>query len=228
MMLIGLIWADFAPLSLLFAIVAFTWALRRARFLVGVRGTGWIAVAVVLLPVGGIWLWQRAEFASVCEREGKPVIYRKADADGVFLNSGTANSFGTRYLYDEGFAWIEAPSIYKLGDWVRYQQGSAAENKDAITSTEIRATTARYEVREDFSQPFAHTGLSQTKIIDRTTSEVMAKAGSATYSGGAMKWVLGAWGTRKCPSAMMSSDDFTAFYHLARNTLRGSKLNLKP
>jgi hypothetical protein len=216
MMLIGLIWAALAPLLLLLVAVGVAWWLRRAN----IRRAWPLALVAVATPVGSVWLWERAEFVSVCEGEGKPAIYRRAVADGVFLNSGTANSFGTRYLYDEGFAWIEAPSIYKRGEWVRYELGGGKGSERLVTSTEIPAITARYEVREDFSQSFGHTGLSQTKVIDRTTNEVMAKAGSATFSGGKMKWALGAWGSLSCPSAFSAPEDFNAYYRLAKKTLR--------
>lgn len=219
MMLIGILWAALAPLMLLALMIALAWWLRRAR----VRGALLWAMPAVLLPVAAIWWWDRAEFFSVCTGEGKSVIFRKALADGVFLNSGTSNSFGMRYLHDEGFSWIEAPSIYKRGAWVRYERASTTSNGGNgvnITTTEIEAITARYEVREDLSQPFDHTSLSQTKVIDRSNGEVMAQAGNATFSGDRMKWVLGAWGARSCPSAMSSPEDFNDYYHLAKKTLR--------
>jgi hypothetical protein len=227
MMLIGIIWMALAPLMLAALVFALAWWLRRKR----VRGAVVWALSIVLLPVAAVWWWDRAEFFSVCTGEGKPVIFRKAMAEGVFLNSGTSNSFGMRYLHEEGFSWIEAPSIYRRGSWVRYARNSANSNGDGvkpsdgsttvnITTTEIEAITARYEVREDLSQPFDHTSLSQTRVIDRVNGEVMAQAGNATFSGGRMKWVLGAWAARSCPSAMSSPEDFKDYYHLAKKTLR--------
>jgi hypothetical protein len=111
---------------------------------------------------------------------------------------------------------------------VRYQRSEGDPKTATILTTEVEALTARYELREDFSEPFLHTSLSQTKVIDRETNEVMAKAGSATFSGGAMKWVLGAWGMQSCPGAFASPETFNAYYHLARDTLRSPKINTKP
>jgi hypothetical protein len=215
-MLIGFLWAALAPLSLVVLVIALMWWLRRMR----VRGAlAWATIAV-LLPVAATWWWDHGEFLGVCTGEGKPVIFRKAMADGVFLNSGTSNSFGMRYLQDEGFTWIEAPSIYNLGGWVRYERDKAGGSSANITSSEIPAITARYEVREDHSTPLSHTSLSQTRVIDRTSGEVMSQAGSANFSGGRVKWLLGAYGARSCPSAMSSPEDFSAYYHLAKQTLR--------
>jgi hypothetical protein len=179
-----------------------------------------VATALVMSPVGALWLMDRADFQGVCDGVGAPVVYRKASADGIYLNSGTANSFGMRYLQDEGFSWVEAPSIYTRGAWVRYVRDTASRVASAIATVEIPALTARYEVRESFSQPFPHTGLSITQVVERSTGEVLAKAGSANFDGGRAKWVLGAWGASRCPSAMQSSEAFGPYYHLARNTLR--------
>jgi hypothetical protein len=219
-MLLGLIWAAVAPLSLLLLVVAVTRFLRRTGLRAGPRASLALATLIVLLPVTSIWRSDHAEFERVCAGEGKPVIFRRDSATGVFLNSGTANSFGMRYVQEEGFAWIEAPSIYKPGEWVRYQRDTLNGNPNTIQTIEIPAITARYEVREEFSKPFSHTGLSQTSIRDRASGEVLATAGTATFSGGRMQWVLGAWGTSSCPSAMRSPTDFNAYYHLAKRTLR--------
>lgn len=222
MMILGFIWAAFAPVILVVLVVALAWRLNR----VGVRGAVVWAMCVVIIPVALLWFLDREEFLNVCTGEGKPFIIRKAKADGVFLNSSTANSFGMRYLHEEGFSWVEAPSIYHRGSWVRYARSGPASNGTVndraanITTTEIAEITARYEVREESSEPFDHTHLSQTVIVDRTNQEIMAKAGTAHFSGGRAKWVLGAWGSLSCPSPMSHPDDFNDYYHLAKKTLR--------
>jgi hypothetical protein len=216
MMLLGIVWAALAPLSLVLLIVLLRQVLRRS----GLGPALPVAVALIIVPVAALWLTDRAQFRTVCEGVGAPVVYRKVSADGIYLNSGTANSFGMRYIQDEGFAWVEAPSIYKRDAWVRYQRDTTAKNANAIATVEIDSLTARYEVRELFSQPFKHTGLSLTQVVDRSTGDILAKAGSGTFDGGRAKWVLGAWGMSSCPSAMRASQVFNDYYHLARNTLR--------
>lgn len=211
-MLLGMLWAAFAPVLLLVPIVWLTVALRKRE----IRRAPAVAVAVVLVPVGALWLYGDTEFRSVCDDQGRPTISQRAFADGVLLNSGTSNSFGMRYLQDEGFSWFEARSIYKRDGWVRYSKD--ADGK--ISTVDIDAPTARFEVREVFSAPFDHTHLSQTQVIDRQTGTVLSQAGSANYDGGWSKLVLGAWGMRSCPSAMFASEDFGRYYHLARDTLR--------
>ncbi|MCU0624463.1 MAG: hypothetical protein MUF53_11475, partial [Gemmatimonadaceae bacterium] len=157
MMLVGFVWAALAPLSLVLLVVLLQRALR-AR----VRGAAWpMALALVLGPVGTRWWLDRREFVAVCRTAGAPVIHRRVAAEGIYLNSGTANSFGMRYLHDEGFAWVEAENIARRGAWVRYaRRASAAGQTAEITTTEIPVLTARYEVRESFRQPLPHTGLA--------------------------------------------------------------------
>ena len=216
MMLVGIVWAALAPLSLVLLVVLLRQLLRRS----GLGPALPVAVALVIVPVAVLWLTDRAQFRTVCDGVGAPVVYRKASADGIYLNSGTANSFGMRYIQEEGFSWVEAPSIYKRDAWVRYQRDATAKDPNAIATVEIDSLTARYEVRELFSQPFRHTGLSLTQVVERSSGEVLAKAGSANFDGGRAKWVLGAWGSSSCPSAMRAPTVFSDYYHLARNTLR--------
>jgi len=106
MMLIGMIWAVAAPLLLLVAGAIVAFLLRRAR----APGATPLAAIVVLGAVTVFWLHDRSKFVEVCEGEGKPVVYRRASADGVFLNSGTSNSFGMRYIQEEAllqFLWVK-------------------------------------------------------------------------------------------------------------------------
>lgn len=211
-MLVGILWAALAPVSLILIAALLAWLLRKK----GVRWALPLAIAAVAAPVALFWLLDHSEFAQVCGREAGSVIYRHAKADEIFLNSDTSNSFGMRYLHEEGFRSVEARSLSRRDAWVRYERAA----NGTITTTDIPALSARYEVWEVFTRPYRHTGLSQALVIDRATGEVLAKAGSATFDGGRMNVVLGAWGTRSCPSALDSSAAFGDFYHLAKNTLR--------
>ena len=223
MMLVGLLWAGLAPLSL--ALLA--WAVHRQlvqRLLInryalpGIHGRrGWVlAWALVLLPVVLLWWLDWRQFDALCSSEASARILQRAKADLIFLNSRTANSFGQRYLQDEGFAQVEAPSIYRRDGFVRYERDASG----TVKATESDALTARYEVREVFSQHHGHTGVNRTEVVDRQTGQVMASAGSASFDGGRVKWVLGAWGSARCPSAFSNPQGFNAHYHLARDTLR--------
>lgn len=217
MMLVGIIWAATAPLLLLAAalllmrLLAFTGWSQQRRFA--------FAAALVALPTGALWWSDRAEFVAACDALGAPRIYATAHADGLYLNSSTANSFGTRYLHEEGFAWMEIRSIYqrdKFERWRRNADGSMA-------TTPIENVTARYEARESFEQPYPHTGLSMTTIVDRQDGRVLAEAGHGNFDGGRARWVLGAYGSSSCPSAFSDSEGFRKYYHLANLTLRAGE-----
>jgi len=213
MTLWGLAWAAFAPLALFVAVGLIALALR------GVAGRWWslvIAALIVLAPVASIWSADRAEFRRTCTDMGPPVIRRTASAEGVYLASGSVNSFGMRYLHQEGFRWIEAADYRYPGAFVRYARGADG----SITTDSIGAITAQYMVEEIFSQPHPHTGLSMTRVVDRVTGEELARAGSGSFSGGRAKWVLGAWGSSSCPNAANNIEGFDTYYHLAQRTLR--------
>jgi len=214
MMLLGIVWAAAAPLLLLPVV---------ALLVLLLRFTGWqrhtriaVAAAIVVVTVGASWWVNYREFASVCERVGKPQIIARAKAEGIFLDSPTANSFGMKYVNQQGFAWMEMRSIYdrnKIERVIREASGqTGTEPTDAIT--------ARYEVSETFEQPYPHTSINITRIIDRQTGMIMAHAGTAHFDGGWTKWVLGVYGSRHYPNAMTGRDDFLTYYNLAQRTLQ--------
>lgn len=214
MMLLGLIWAMAAPLILVGAAALLFVLLSRTGWSRPLRFT--IATVAVFLPVAIIWWQDYREFAKVCATVGKPRNMQRAAAEGIYLDSLTANSFGMNYLHQQGFRWLEMRSIY---DWTKFERVTRASDGQ-ITTVTIPAITAQYELRETFEQPYSHTSLDMRWVIDRQTSHVLAQAGSAHFSGGRAKWVLGAYGTRSYPSAMTNSADFQDYYYLAQRTLR--------
>jgi len=214
MMLVGIIWAAAAPL-LLVPIVALLVVLLKC--------TGWsrflrmaVSAGIVAVTVSSIWWMDYREFASVCSRVGKPQIITHAKADGIYLDSPTANSFGMNYLHQQGFSWMEMRSIYDRNKIERVIREANGQIRTVPTDT----INARYEVRETFEQPYPHTSVNVTRVIDRQTAEVLAQAGSVHFDGGRAKWVLGVYGTRHFPDAMTQSEDFQTYYTLAQRTLR--------
>lgn len=213
MMLLGLIWAMAAPLLLLIPIVILAFLLSLTGWSFNLRIT--VSAVIVFAVTGTIWWFDYREFVSVCESTGKPRIMSRSTADGIYLDSPTANSFGMNYLHLQGFSWIEMRSIYDRNRIERVTRDSSGQIKTEPAET----ISARYEVRETFEQPYPHTGLSMTRIIDRQTGALMAQAGSAHFNGGRAHWFSGAYGTRSFPSAMSHSNDFQNYYYLAQRTL---------
>jgi len=212
MMLFGILWAMAAPLLLVPVVVGLAYLLRGFG-----KVKSWAAALVLALgPVIAIHALDRNEFAGLCREIGRPTITSRAVADGIYLNSETANSFGNRYVLEEGFAWLERQDIYDRSGFVRVAHrpdGSLSEDK-------IPGLTARYEVRETFETGQREAGISRTVVIDRQTGEEMARAADAHFSGGRLWWLLGAYGSTSCMSPLTDSQGFDDYYHLARNTLR--------
>ena len=71
-----------------------------------------------------------------------------ASADGFLLESGTADSFGMRYV-EEGFDWIEARDIGRRDGWVRFEK----DTQGRITSKSIDRPIAAYSVVESYEHP---------------------------------------------------------------------------
>jgi hypothetical protein len=213
-MIIGLIWALFAPLLL----VLFVWILARLARRAGVPRPWrfWGPVVVVAGTTLAFWVPERLAFEDHCDASSQPTILETAVADGFFLDDQTANSFGMRYLQEEGFSWLEARSIYDRKRFTRYEK---ADGK--IEQREIEQTSAEYTVRSNLKIE-KHWSTTETEIFKTRTGEKMAWANNSHFEGGTMKWVLGVHGTASCPDPRSAegSERFQAFYHLAKNTLR--------
>lgn len=218
MMLVGMVWALLAPLLLLIPAAVLSWLMRRAGWPARARLRWPLAVGAMAAAVLAVWLPQRLQFARPCNELGSPQILQTAQADGFFLDDSTANSFGMRYLREEGFAWMEAPSIYRRDAYTRYTR----EADGHITSAEVGALTAAYRlhaVDEDLADG-THVQRLQLTRID--TGAVLASAASANFQGGHARWVLGMWGSASCPNPVTpaGSRAFQQTYHLARDVLR--------
>ena len=216
-MAIGLLWAIFAPLLLLVPAVALyrflgTW---RPAWRPGTRQ--FAAALVTLAGVLVLWLPARLEFGRACREMGAPRVIERVRADGFYLDDPTANSFGTRYLYNEGFAWYEARDIYHAGGHVRY-----TKTADGIKTEPIDSITAGITVASRDSSVGPYIRMDRVVITDRRTGRELATAARANFSGGPARIVLGVYGTSDCPSPRTAagSQAFDLYYHLAKATLR--------
>jgi hypothetical protein len=216
MFLIGLIWAALAPLLLLIPIgilcaVSMRTPLARQHWFA--RRRKWMCAAAVLVPVAVVWYLDHAAFKDVCDAHTSLHIARHEKVAGFFLDDGTANSFGMRYLQEEGFEWFEAVDYRDRNKFVRYVR----DGKD-IRTQDIDAPTARFEVRSEFRQYSPHTTLNITRVLNRETGAELAHAGMGQFSGGRAMWLLGAWGSAGCPTP--GTPQWSNTYHLAKLVLQ--------
>lgn len=220
MMLLGFVWALAAPLLLLIPAALLARLLRRHR-------PGWtprrrraVAVGVTLAAVALAWLPGRLRFATLCDELGPPRIEARAAVAGFFLDDSTANSFGMRYLHEEGFDWIEARSIVRRGGTTRYRKVG-----DRIEQDEIDQPTAAHVLVSTHESHAGGVSISRQVIREREGGRLLAQAASARFDGGPAKWVLGAWGSASCPDPVTAegSRRFQANYHLARDTVGRSR-----
>lgn len=209
MMTLGVLWAMFAPLSLLIAVLALVWLLRR----LGVRFAGLIATVAVLAPVAFIQWRDRSEFQTLCASLGEPTVVERGQADGVLLTSPTAASFGARYVLEDGFDWIERS---EGKGFVRV----AADGKGGLKQDPIAAPSARYQVIETFETQAGGVAVSRIQVVERESGKVLAHAADAVFGGGMLRWALGAYGVTSCRAVVQDREAFNRFYRLARDTLR--------
>ena len=181
------------------------------------RRERWVlSVALPLLVVLAIAVPDRLEFEQLCDAMTQARIHDKRVADGIFLDDSTANSFGMRYLQEEGFQWLEARSIYRRDGFTRYEKGP-----QGITSKEVPQLTARYAV-QSVRKPAGHASFETLLVKDMVSGQVLAEASNGHFDGGRAFWVLGAYGSASCPHPATSqgAQAFQQFYHLAKLTLR--------
>ncbi|MCV2362693.1 hypothetical protein LNV23_04420 [Paucibacter sp. DJ1R-11] len=227
MTLIGFVWAIFAPALL----IPLVWGVARLLKVLGVPPVHRrlprlplryvLAGAVVLLPIATIYVEDKREFQAICAANAHQVVdplQASEPVEGLYLDDGTANSFGMRYLETEGFRWMEAPSIYKPEGYTRYEK----QPDGAIRATETDTLTAVYKVSSESAPVTRHTRVSRIIVSERETGKVLGSAASARFDGGRAKLVLGAYGSSSCPDPATSEGHhrFLAEYHLARNILR--------
>lgn len=223
----GLLLAVFGPVLLLLPVAVFYWLFRRFALAqrLGVTQRGSIQAAHVLLSlltvalvVTATWVPGRLEFSRLCDELAEPRIHARVKVDGFYLDDSTANSFGQRYLTEEGFAWMEAKDIYRRSAYVRYRREGGK-----VVSDSLPELTASHAVRSVLEVRSSSIHVARTEITERVTGKLLAEAHSVTYHGGLLGFILGIYGSGNCPNpaSAQGSRQFRAYYHLAREVLGG-------
>lgn len=225
-MAIGILWAMFAP-ALIFLLIFILNLITKKLKLFEKRGYDTksripILTLLVVLPIAIRYIPDRIIYEMACIERQVPKIFKTVKVDGFFLDSSTANSFGTKYINDEGgFKWMEIRSIYNRTGFTRYDK-----TEDGFKTTEIEKITAKFTLKDEHTTGKVYNENVQT-IINNSTGEVLAKAHSLYYNGGGFaKWFLGSYGSSSCPSALTRSEDFKKNYWLGKYTL-GKERNKK-
>lgn len=175
--------------------------------------------ASVLLVLGVLlasYLPGRLEFERLCTDFAEPRIFWKVRVEGFFLDDLTANSFGQRYLGEEGFAWFETHDIYKRGRFVRFRKAGDKVHTEPVTELQsLHVVKSATEVRDRTIH------VSRTAISERESGRLLAEAHSVIYHGGPLGIVLGVYGMSHCPNPITpeGSRQFNLYYHLVREVL---------
>jgi hypothetical protein len=224
MMLAGLLLAVLGPLLLLLPIAFLYLLFRRAgigaRFGLGASQARLAhlcgSTALVLGAVLASYLPGRLEFERLCADLAEPRIFGKVRVEGFFLDDLTANSFGQRYLGEEGFAWFETHDIYKRGQFMRFRKAGDKVRTEPVTELQSRhVVKSATEIRDRTIH------VSRTAISERESGRLLAEAHSVIYHGGPLGIVLGVYGMSNCPNPITpeGSRQFNLYYHLVREVL---------
>lgn len=224
MMLAGLLLTVLGPLLLLLPIVLLVFLFGRAGLgarlglsadnarLLHVAAAGILVLGAVLAT----YLPGRIELERLCSELAEPRILERARVEGFFLDDLTANSFGQRYLGEEGFAWFETHDIYKRGQFVRFRKAGDKVHTEPVTELQSRhVVKSATEVRDRTIH------VSRTAISERESGRLLAEAHSVIYHGGPLGIVLGVYGMSNCPNPITpeGSRQFNLYYHLVREVL---------
>jgi hypothetical protein len=224
MTLAGLLLAVLGPLLLLLPGGLLYYLLRRAGL--GARlGLGPVnarllhvtaSAAIVLGTVLATYLPGRMEFERLCGELAEPRILERVRVEGFFLDDLSANSFGRRYVAEEGFAWFETYDLYQRGRTVRFRQSG-----DQMVIEPVIELQARHVVKSDTEVRGNTIHVSRTAISERQSGRLLAEAHSVTYHGGPLGMVLGAYGLSICPDPVTTEGrrQFDLYYHLVREVL---------
>jgi hypothetical protein len=131
-----------------------------------------------------------------------------------------------RYLHTEGFRWMEARSIYQRDAFVRYSRAADGKIIEAPQATR----SARFVVLGESSQPFAHTHVQHTRVLDTEApvdEQEIAHAAMVHFDGGQLKWLLGIYGGDSFPSALSDPTTWRQAYELVGNTLNPASIGKK-
>lgn len=224
MMLVGLLLAVLGPLLLLLPIALLYFLFKRLGLgahlglsPVNARLLHLAAAAIAVLGVVlATYLPGRLEFERLCGELAEPRILERVRAEGFFLDDLTANSFGQRYVLEEGFAWFETHDIYKRGQFVRFRKSDGK-----VLIEPVAEPRARHTVKSGTEVRGNGIHVSRTAVSERASGRLLAEAHSVTYHGGPLGMVLGVYGLSHCPNPVTAegSRQFNLYYHLVREVL---------
>lgn len=221
----GILLSIFGPFAFLVPVAALYWLFRRSGLAqrLGITRRGSVqathllfALVSVAVVVAATWLPGRIEFARLCNELAEPRIHVRVKVEGFYLDDTIANSFGQRYLHDEGFAWMEAKDIYRRDGFVRYRRDGGK-----VASDQLPALTALYVVRSGVDVRANGIHVARTEIAERASGKILAEAHSVVYHGGPLGLFLGVYGLANCPNPITAegSRQFNSYYHLVREVL---------
>ena len=185
---------------------------KKVTHLIAFAASG-VAVMLVLYLS---YLPGKLKYDAMCVKHGIPSIQSRVHADG-FYRTRLYPYEAKQYLGPDGFAFVEAPHMYKPGQFIKYTLNTEGN----IEEEEIPLPTSQYGIRDDLTRSLIGITLSQKTAYILESGDTFAQASSILYDGGPLSLFLGVYGMQNCPDIQTEpgSGDFATYYNFEKEVL---------
>jgi len=223
---VGLLLAIFGPLLLIpiiwivyrFITKKFIYRFYKDKFISSTNDLIAIAASTVVILVLLVisYLPGKMEFNKLCSQYGTPSIQKRVHTNS-FYRTRLYPYEAKQYLGEEGFKFVEAPHMYKKGNYKKY---SLSED-GTIQEEEISETISQYGIRDDLKFLPLGINLSQKTAYEMDSGKEFAQASTILYSGGPLSIFMGVYAMSNCPDIVSEkgSIDFNTYYNFEKEIL---------
>lgn len=224
---IGILLGQFGPLLVIPAIWAVhKWFTKRvlvprlkSRFAALPPGVPLaMSTALVLGILLVSYLPGRITYNTLCDAHAAPRIIERVNVEGLFLDELYPYRAG-QHLYDQGFAFVEAPKFPDKHTNIRYTPGDGRQVREEA----VKELLSRFGLREERSVMFWGVGMTKKIVYELKSNRVLAEAASVDYHGGPLFLFFGVYGLSSCPDVRdvdRGAKDFSTYHNLEAIVLR--------
>lgn len=176
-----------------------------------------ISTVLVLGILLASYLPGRITYNALCAAHSVPRIAERVNVEGLFVDELYPYR-AAQHLYDQGFAFVEAPEFPARRTNIRYTP--AASRK--VSQQPVSNLLSRYGLRVEYSRMSWGVGMTRKIVYELESNRVLAEAASVDYHGGPLWMFFGVYGLSSCPGedTDRGTEDFRTYYNLEAVVLR--------
>jgi hypothetical protein len=167
----------------------------------------------------------RITYSALCDANAAPRIIERVDVGGFFMDE-LQSYRAERHLYEQGFAFVEAPKSQDKRTYIRYTPGDGRRVREVA----VNELLSRYGLREERSEKLWGVGMTRKIVYELKSNRVLAEAASVDYFGGPLFMFLGVYGLSQCPDVRdedRGAKDFETYFNLEAVVLRDHEFTEK-